>query len=110
MIAAPTLSAAEKCPKQVKLLGATVAGLGTVVAVTAHLHCGFAIVRDGSNAEQRLYFRDIKTLDGLTLAPSVPEYITHTDRVGYGTWLELHEVVGQAKLSSAPVPLIEVAA
>jgi hypothetical protein len=110
MIAAPTLSAAEKHPRQVKLLGATVAGLGTVVAVTTHLHCGFAIVRDASNAEHRLYFRDIKTLDGLTLAPSVPEYITHADRVGYGTWLELHEVVGQTTCRGAPAPLIEVAA
>lgn len=97
-------------PKQVKLLGATVAGLGVVVAVTAHLHCGFAIVRDASGKEHRVYFRDIKTLDGLTLAPSIPEYITHTDRVGYGTWLELHEVVGQMTSCRAPAPLIEVAA
>lgn len=97
-------------PKQTRLLGATVRDLGTVVAVTAHLHFGFAIVRDAVGAEHRLYFRDIKTLDGLTLAPSVPEYITHTDRVGYGTWLELHEVVGQTTCSTAPAPMFEVAA
>ena len=99
MIATPTLSAAEH-PRQVKLLGATVEGLGVVVAVTTHLHCGFAIVRDALGAEHRLYFRDVRTLDGLTLAPSIPEYITHTDRVAYNTWLELHEVVGQTTLSS----------
>lgn len=49
----------DSTPKQCKLLGAHVRGLGVVVAVTTSLRYGFAIVEDQDGCARNLYFRDL---------------------------------------------------
>ncbi len=73
MSTAPTSNAAEH-PRQVKQsFRGNGPNLSTVVIAAAHLHCGSIIIGDALGAEHRLYFRDIKTLYGLHLAPSSPK-------------------------------------
>ncbi len=61
IIAEKTLSHAEvKAPKQTKVLGATVKGVGLITAVSAELFDCFALIEDASGKEHHAFLADLK--------------------------------------------------
>jgi hypothetical protein len=79
-------------PKQCKLLGATVRGLGVIVAVSSTLHFGYAIVEAADRVNHRVALRELKREE--VVFPAAPQpYRTQTERVGVGTWDEIHALV-----------------
>ncbi len=79
-------------PKQTKLLGATVKGLGVVVAVSSSLHFGYAIVEGADRVNHRVALADMKRDE--VVFPAAPQpYRTQTERVGVGTWDEVHALI-----------------
>ncbi len=79
-------------PKQTKLLGATVRGLGLVVAVSSTLTYGYAVVESADKVNHRVAFADL-TRDEVVFPAVVQPYETHTERVAYGVWDEVHSLV-----------------
>ena len=100
MIAAPTLSAAEKYPRQVKLLGATVDGLGTVVAVSQRLTWGYALVEDQAGKTHHRFLSDLRR-DQVTFPAEQQPYRAATERIGIGTWDEVFSLVTTAVVAVA---------
>ncbi len=82
----------QNTPKQTKLLGATVRGLGVVVAVSSTLaHC-YAIVEAEGRVNHRVALSDLRR--EAVVFPAAPQpYRTQTERVGVGTWDEVHSLV-----------------
>jgi hypothetical protein len=79
-------------PKQTRLLGATVRGLGVIVAVSSSLHFGYAIVEGEGRVNHRVALRDLKREE--VVFPAAPQpYRTQTERVAVGTWDEVHSLV-----------------
>ena len=79
-------------PRQTKLLGATVRGLGVIVAVSSTLHFGYAIVEAEGRVNHRVALSDMKRDE--VVFPAAPQpYRTQTERVGVGTWDEVHSLV-----------------
>lgn len=82
----------QNTPKQTKLLGATVRGVGVVVAVSSTVaHC-YAIVEGEDRVNHRVAFRDLKR-DEIVFPAVAQAYTTGTQRVGYGTWDEVHSLI-----------------
>ncbi len=82
----------QDTPKQTKLLGATVRGLGLVVAVSSTLTYGYAIVEGANRVNHRVAFRDLKRSE--VVFPLEPQpFATRVERVSYGTWDEVHSLV-----------------
>ncbi len=79
-------------PKQCKLLGATVRGLGVVVAVSSTLTYGYAIVEGADRVNHRVALADLRRDE--VVFPAAPQpYRTQTERVGVGTWDEVHSLI-----------------
>ncbi len=79
-------------PKQCKLLGATVKGLGLVVAVSSTLTYGYAIVEGADWVNHRVALSELKR-DEIAFPATPQAYTTGTQRVGYGTWDEVHSLI-----------------
>lgn len=90
----------QHTPKQTKLLGATVKGLGLVVAVSSTLTFGYAVVETADKVNRRVAFADLKRNE-VELPAQPYAFTTHTERVAYGVWDEVHSLV----LASAIVDL-----
>lgn len=105
IVATKTLSQAEARPKQVKLLGATVRGLGLVVAVEANLHPdSYALVEGADRVSRRVFLRDLKCSE--VVFPEEPQpYVTRTERVNYGVWDEVHSLIPAPVAVAQPVVL-----
>ena len=86
-------------PRQTKLLGATVAspafgtrGLGVIVAVSSTLTFGYAIVEGEGRVNHRVALAELKRDE--VVFPAQPQpYRTQTERVGVGTWDEVHALI-----------------
>ncbi len=79
-------------PKQCKLLGATVRGLGVIVAVSSTLTYGYAIVEGADRVNHRVAFADLKRDE--VVFPFEPQpFVTRVERVSYGTWDEVHSLI-----------------
>ncbi len=82
----------QNTPRQTKLLGATVRGLGVIVAVSSTLHFGYAIVEAADKVNHRVALRELKR--EAVVFPAAPQpYRTQVERVGVGTWDEVHSLV-----------------
>jgi hypothetical protein len=82
----------QDTPKQTRLLGATVRGLGVVVAVSSTLHFGYAIVEGADRVNHQVALRDLKR--EAVVFPAAPQpYRTQTERVAVDTWDEVHALV-----------------
>jgi hypothetical protein len=82
----------QDTPKQTKLLGATVCGLGVIVAVSSTLHFGYAIVEGGGRVNHRVALTDLRRDE--VMFPAAPQpYRTQTERVAVGTWDEVHALI-----------------
>ena len=79
-------------PKQTKLLGATVSGLGVIVAVSSTLTYGYAIVEGTDRVNHRVAFTALKR-DEVEFPLEPQPFTTRVERVGYGTWDEVHSLV-----------------
>ncbi len=79
-------------PKQCKLLGATVRGIGVIVAVSSTLHHGYAIVEAADRVNHRVALRELKR--EAVVFPLEPQpFATRVERVSYGVWDEVHSLV-----------------
>ncbi len=86
IVAAKPLSQPEaKRPKQVKLLGATVQGVGIITSVSAILFDCFVLIEDETGREHHRFVKDLKK-DEVTFPTEVPPYHTYNRRIGYGLW------------------------
>lgn len=79
-------------PKQTKLLGATVRDLGVIVAVSSTLTYGYAIVEGADRVNHRVAFSALKR-DEVEFPLEPQPFTTRVERVGYGTWDEIHSLV-----------------
>jgi hypothetical protein len=79
-------------PKQTRLLGATVRGLGVIVAVSSTLHFGYAIVEAEGRVNHRVALRDLRR-DDVEFPLEPQPYRTQTERVAVGTWDEVHSLI-----------------
>lgn len=96
MIVAPSsdkvLNPSFTHPKQVKLLGATVEGLGVVTAVSSTLFSCYALIEDASGREHHRFLVDLKRSE-VEFPSEVQPYETITRRTGIGTWDEVYSLV-----------------
>ena len=93
-------------PKQTKLLGANVHGLGLVVAVSSTLPFCYAVVEGPDRVNHRVYLRDLTR--GEVVFPAEPQpYATRTERVSYNFWDEVHALI---PAPVAPAVVLAVAA
>jgi hypothetical protein len=79
-------------PKQTKLLGATVCGLGTVVAVSSTLFSCYALIEDAEGVTHHRFLADLKR-DEVVFSAEPQPFVTQTERVAYGVWDEVHSLV-----------------
>ncbi len=92
MIAEKTLSQAElKPPKQTKVLGATVKGIGLITSVSAELFDCFALIEDASGKEHHAFLADLKK-DQLIYPVEQMPYREVRRRIGYGLWSDMLEL------------------
>jgi hypothetical protein len=82
----------QDTPKQVRLLGAQVRNLGTVVAVSSTLTFGYAIVEGADRVNHRVAFRDLKR-DEVVFPLEPQPFATRVERVSYGVWDEVHSLI-----------------
>jgi hypothetical protein len=73
-------------------LGATVHGLGLVVAVSSTLTYGYAIVEGTDRVNHRVAFADLKRGEVEFPLLSQP-FTTRVERVSYGVWDEVHSLI-----------------
>ncbi len=75
----------QNTPKQCRLLGATVKGVGVIVAVSTTLQFGYAVLESADRVNRRVALADLER-DEVVFPLEVPPYRTQTERVAYGTW------------------------
>ncbi len=86
-------------PKQCKLLGATVRGLGLVVAVSSTLTYGYAIVEGADRVNRRVAFTDLKR-DEVEFPLEPQPFVTRVERVDYGVWDEVMALVSPVQMEA----------
>ena len=82
----------QNTPRQTKLLGATVRGLGLVVAVSSTLAHGYAVVETADKVNHRVALSDLKR-DEVELPAQPYAFETGMQHVDYGVWDEVHSLV-----------------
>jgi hypothetical protein len=78
-------------PKQTKVLGATVKGVGLITAVSAKLFDCFALIEDASGKEHHAFLADLKKEQLIFPTEPMP-YRAVRRRVGYGLWADMLEL------------------
>lgn len=91
MLAPVTLTQAESAPKQTKLLGATVKGIGLITVVSAELPDCFALIEDARGKEHHCFIADLKK-DQLIFPAEPMPYREVRRRIGYGLWADMLEL------------------
>lgn len=82
----------DSTPKQTKLLGATVRGVGVVVAISSCLTYGYGLIEDAAGVTHHRFLADLKQ-DEVVFPPAAQPFKTSTQRVGYGLWDEVHSLI-----------------
>lgn len=82
----------DSTPKQTKLLGATVRGIGVVVAVSSCLTYGYVLIEDAAGVTHHRFLADLKR-DEVVFPSAARPFKTSTQRVGYGLWDEVHSLI-----------------
>ncbi len=85
----------QNTPRQTKLLGATVKGLGLVVAVSSTLPFCYAVVEGADKVTRLVRIATLKR-EEVHYPDEVQAYETRTERVAYGVWDEVHCLVPAA--------------
>lgn len=92
----------QNTPKQTRLLGATVRGLGLVVAVSTTLQFGYAIVEGADKNNRRIPFTDLRR-DEVKFPAQTQPYRTRTERVDVGTWDEVYALLPTPAVVQQPI-------
>lgn len=103
---APRPTTENTAPRQTKLLGATVVGLGLIVAVEANLHPNsYAVLETATGASRRLLIADLSR-DDVTFPAEPHPYIKQTARVDYGVWDEVYALVPAPTVLAVALPVV----
>jgi hypothetical protein len=78
-------------PKQTKLLGVTVKGVGIVTSVSVELFDCFALIEDASGKEHHAFLADLKK-DNVIFPAEPQPYRKVTRRIGYGLWSDMYDL------------------
>ena len=78
-------------PKQTKLLGATVKGVGLITTVSAELPWCFVLIERPDGSEAHAFVADLRK-DMLTFPAEPQEYVKMTRRVGFGLWSDVYQL------------------
>lgn len=93
-------------PKQCKLLGTTVVGLGLIVAVEANLHPNsYAVLETAAGVSRRVLIADLKR-DDVTFPAEPQPYVKRTERVDYGVWDEVYSLVPAPVILAVVFPVV----
>ncbi len=79
----------QDTPKQTKLLGATVHGVGVVVAVSSTLAYCYALIEDAAGVTHHRFLADMKR-DEVAFPADPQPFVTRVERIGCGVWDEVH--------------------
>ena len=80
-------------------------GLGLIVAVEANLHPNsYAVLEGADKVNRRVLLADLKR-DEVVFPHEPQPYVTRTERVDYGVWDEVHNLIPAAPAVSPPVVL-----
>ena len=82
----------QNTPRQCKLLGATVKGLGLITAVSSTLPFCYAVVEGADKVARLVRVASLKR-DEVVYPGEMQPYETRTERVAYGTWDEVYSLV-----------------
>lgn len=82
----------QDTPRQCKLLGATVRGLGLVVAVSSTLPFCYAVIKGADKSTPLVRIASLKREEVVFPAVAQP-YEMSMQRVAYGVWGEVHSLI-----------------
>ena len=82
----------QNTPRQCKLLGATVKGLGLVVAVSSTLPFCYAVVESADKVTRLVRVASLKR-EEVVYPSEMQPFETRTERVAYGVWDEVHSLI-----------------
>jgi hypothetical protein len=100
MIATQPLSPAEaRPPKQTKLLGAVVQGVGTITTVSTVLFDCYALIEDEAGNEHHCFIKDLRR-DQLTFPSEAQPYREVTRRIGYGLWDSVYSLLSPVEMEA----------
>lgn len=85
----------QDTPKQTKLLGATVRGVGLVVAVSSTLAYCYTLIEDAGGVTHHRFLADLKR-DEVEFPAEPQPFVTRVERIGYGVWDEVHCLIPTA--------------
>ncbi len=91
MIAPQGLTQAEPAPKQTKLLGATVKGVGLITTVGVQNVWRWGLIERPDGSEAHVFLCDLKR-DQVSLPVGPMPYRELRRRVGYGLWEDCYEL------------------
>lgn len=78
-------------PRQTKLLGATLKGVGLITTVSVQRTWCWALVERADGTESHVFVADLKR-DQLTFPAEPQEYVEMTRRVGYGLFEDVYQL------------------
>ncbi len=82
----------DTTPRQCKLLGATVKGLGLITAVSSTLPFCYAVVESADKSTQLVRIATLNR-DEVVFPAIAQPYETSTQRVAYGVWDEVYSLI-----------------
>jgi hypothetical protein len=78
-------------PRQTKLLGATLEGVGLITTVSVQRTWCWALIERPDGTESHVFVADLKR-DQLTFPAEPLEYVEMTRRVGYGLFEDVYQL------------------
>ncbi len=78
-------------PKQTKLLGATVKGVGLITTVGVQNVWRWALIERPDGSETHVFLADLRK-DNVTFPSEPQEYVQMTRRVGYGLFEDVYQL------------------
>ncbi len=109
MIAEKTLTQAEPAPKQTKLLGATVIGVGLITTVGVQNVWRWALIERPDGSEAHVFLADLKR-DQLVYPTEPMPYREVRRRIGVGLWEDVWELTLVELSDLTHVDVLEAAA
>ena len=100
MLAPLTVVDVAPSPKQTRLLGALVRGVGIIVTVSQSLQWGYVLIEDSAGKRHHAFLRDL-TKDQLEYPDETPDYYAAYERVSYGLWDDVFSVYDNAQRLAA---------
>lgn len=109
MIVAPQVPTVSPPPKQAKILGATVIGVGLITTVGVQNVWRWALIERPDGSEAHTFLADLKR-DQLVMPEEPQPYREVRRRIGYGLWEDAYELELKEFSDLTHVDPLEVAA